>query len=125
MAKISLFSHCTGSCVEWIASVLETLDLRGRWSKTRDGRRIGMRFQPIPVGNRQSAPARVIARPELQFALLWRMDRMRLSSRSFAATLLGCCLLASASQATLAQAPARPAPGTHVSPAKSYDTLLT
>jgi uncharacterized damage-inducible protein DinB len=50
---------------------------------------------------------------------------MRFSSRSFAATLLGCCLLAAASQATLAQAPARPAPGTHVSPSASYDKLLS
>jgi len=50
---------------------------------------------------------------------------MRIPSRSFAATLLGCCLMAAASYPALAQAPAPPAPGTHVSPATSYDKLLS
>ena len=50
---------------------------------------------------------------------------MRIPSRSFAATLLGCCLMAAASYPALAQAPAPPAPGTHVSPAASYDKLLS
>jgi uncharacterized damage-inducible protein DinB len=48
-----------------------------------------------------------------------------MSSRFFAASLAGCCLLAAASHVALAQAPARPAPGTHVAPSKSFDTLLT
>ena len=50
---------------------------------------------------------------------------MRISSRIFATSLAGCCILAAASQLTLAQAPARPAPGTHIAPSKSLDTLLT
>lgn len=48
---------------------------------------------------------------------------MRISSRVFA-SLAGCCLLAAASYPALAQAPARPAPGTHIAPSKSFDTLL-
>ncbi len=48
---------------------------------------------------------------------------MRFSSRC--CSLLGCCLLAVTSQLTFAQAPAAPAPGTHIPPATSYDKLLT
>jgi hypothetical protein len=52
---------------------------------------------------------------------------MRLSSRLFAASLASCCLLASASTVTFAQAakPAAPAIGTQVSPAQVYDKLLS
>ena len=39
--------------------------------------------------------------------------------------LLGCCLLAAVSTLAVAQAPAGPPPGTHVSPAATYDKLLT
>src|ERR1700733_10050923 len=127
MARFSLFFHCTVSCVEWIGSVRKTRLSGGRQSKIRDGRRTGMGFHRILAGNRRIAPARVIARPELRFALLWRMDRMRLSSRLFAASLAGCCLLATTSTVLLAQAakPATPAIGTQVSPAATYDKLIS
>jgi len=53
---------------------------------------------------------------------------MRISSRFFAASLFGCCLLAATSHAALAQAaakPATPAVGTPISPAQVYDKLLS
>ena len=52
---------------------------------------------------------------------------MRLSSRFLAASLAGCCLLAAVSAPLIAQdaKPAQPAVGTHVSPAASYDKLLS
>jgi uncharacterized damage-inducible protein DinB len=40
-------------------------------------------------------------------------------------SLLGCCVLAAASTYVLAQAPAGPPPGTHVSPSATYDKLLS
>ena len=52
---------------------------------------------------------------------------MRLSSRLLAASLAGCCLLATTSTVILAQAakPATPAIGTQVSPAATYDKLIS
>jgi hypothetical protein len=50
-----------------------------------------------------------------------------LSPIQFAARALGCCLLAAASTFVLAQAaaPAKPAVGTQMTPAQTYDKLLT
>jgi uncharacterized damage-inducible protein DinB len=53
---------------------------------------------------------------------------MRISSRLFAASLLGCCLLAATSRQALAQAaakPATPAVGTKIPPSQIYDKLLS
>ena len=50
-----------------------------------------------------------------------------LSPTQIAARVLGCCLLATASTVVLAQAaaPAKPAVGTQMTPAQTYDKLLT